>query len=34
MTAPQSWAPSDHVDGFDTWEDLPRDGRCMPGYWF
>jgi len=32
MTAPQTWAPIDHVDA--TWEDLPRDRRCVPDYWF
>ena len=26
--------PVDHFDGFDTWEDLPRDGRCVRDYWF
>jgi hypothetical protein len=26
--------PIDHFDGFDTWEDLPRDGRCVRDYWF
>jgi hypothetical protein len=24
----------DHFDGFDTFEDLPRDGRCVRDYWF
>jgi len=24
----------DHFDGFDTWDDLPRDGRCVKDYWF
>jgi hypothetical protein len=26
--------PIDHFDGFDTWDDLPRDGRCVRDYWF
>lgn len=26
--------PIDHFDGFDTFEDLPRDGRCVSDYWF
>lgn len=26
--------PIDHFDGFDTFEDLPRDGRCVRDYWF
>lgn len=26
--------PIDHFDGFGTWEDLPRDGRCVRDYWF
>lgn len=26
--------PIDHFDGFDTFEDLPRDGRCVKDYWF
>ena len=24
----------DHFDGFDTFDDLPRDGRCVRDYWF
>ncbi|MEM7534305.1 MAG: GFA family protein [Chloroflexota bacterium] len=24
----------DHFDGFDSFEDLPRDGRCVGDYWF
>ena len=24
--------PIDHFDGFDTFEDLPRSGRCMRDY--
>jgi hypothetical protein len=26
--------PIDHFDGFGTFEDLPRDGRCVKDYWF
>ncbi len=26
--------PIDHFDGFDTWDDLPRDGRCIKDMWF
>ncbi|MCV2357029.1 GFA family protein [Paucibacter sp. B2R-40] len=26
--------PIDHFDGLDTFEDLPRDGRCVGDYWF
>ncbi len=26
--------PVDHFDGLDTFEDLPRDGRCVADYWF
>jgi hypothetical protein len=25
--------PIDHFDGFDTFDDLPRDGRCVRDYW-
>ena len=24
----------DHFDGFDKFDDLPRDGRCVRDYWF
>lgn len=24
----------DHFDGLDSWEDLPRDGRCVVDMWF
>ena len=24
----------DHFDGFDKFDDLPRDGRCVKDYWF
>ena len=26
--------PIDHFDGLASWEDLPRDGRCVRDYWF
>jgi hypothetical protein len=26
--------PIDHFDGFDTFDDLPRDGRRVADYWF
>lgn len=26
--------PIDHFDGFETFTDLPRDGRCVVDYWF
>lgn len=26
--------PIDHFDGLDTFEDLPRDGRCVRDLWF
>lgn len=26
--------PIDHFDGRDTFDDLPRDGRCVRDYWF
>jgi hypothetical protein len=26
--------PIDHFDGLDTFEDLPRDGRCVADMWF
>jgi hypothetical protein len=26
--------PIDHFDGLNTFEDLPRDGRCVVDYWF
>ena len=26
--------PIDHFDGFDSFDDLPRDGRCVRDYWF
>jgi hypothetical protein len=24
----------DHFDGLNTWQDLPRDGRCIADMWF
>jgi hypothetical protein len=26
--------PIDHFDGLDSFDDLPRDGRCVGDYWF
>lgn len=26
--------PVDHFDGLDSFDDLPRDGRCVKDYWF
>jgi len=26
--------PIDHFDGLGTFDDLPRDGRCVADYWF
>jgi len=26
--------PIDHFDGLATFDDLPRDGRCVADYWF
>lgn len=26
--------PVDHFDGLDTWEHLPKDGRCVRDLWF
>ena len=26
--------PIRRFDGLDTWEDLPRDGRCVRDLWF
>jgi hypothetical protein len=32
--APVTHLPIDHFDGFDTFDDLPRDGRCVSHMWF
>lgn len=36
MAEPEAVAniPIDHFDGFDAFDDLPRDGRCVRDYWF
>ena len=36
LTEPERVAqvPIDRFDGLDTFEDLPRDGRCVADYWF
>jgi len=36
LTAPGpiEGVPIRHFDGFDTWEDLPMDGRCVRDMWF
>lgn len=36
MAEPASVAhiPVEHLDGLDTFEPLPRDGRCVGDYWF
>ena len=26
--------PIDHFDGLDSFDDLPRDGKCVADYWF
>ncbi|WP_246464657.1 GFA family protein [Undibacterium seohonense] len=26
--------PIDHFDGLDTFDDFPRDGKCVADYWF
>lgn len=26
--------PIDHFDGFEKWEDLPSDGKCVRDIWF
>jgi hypothetical protein len=31
---PIAKVPIDHFDGLDTFDDLPRDGRCVADYWF
>ena len=36
LAPPEAFAdlPIDHFDGLDTFEDLPRDGRCVRDLWF
>jgi hypothetical protein len=36
LTEPEALTqvPIDHFDGLVTFEDLPRDGRCVKDYWF
>jgi hypothetical protein len=36
LTDPEPIAhlPIDHFDGLDTFDDLPRDGRCVRDLWF
>lgn len=36
LTEPEAVAhvPIDHFDGLDTFDDLPRVGRCVGDYWF
>jgi hypothetical protein len=36
LAEPQAVAaiPIDHFDGLNTFDDLPRDGRCVGDYWF
>jgi hypothetical protein len=36
LTEPEAVAkiPIDHFDGLDSFDDLPRDGRCVGDYWF
>jgi len=36
LTEPEAVAhvPIDRFDGLDTFDDLPRDGRCVGDYWF
>jgi hypothetical protein len=29
-----SQVPIDHFDGLNSFDDLPRDGRCVADYWF
>jgi hypothetical protein len=31
---PVAHLPIDHLDGFDSFDDLPRDGRCVSDMWF
>jgi hypothetical protein len=32
--SPIAHLPIDHFDGLDTFDDLPRDGRCIRDLWF
>jgi hypothetical protein len=36
LTEPEAVAhiPIDHFEGLNSFEDLPRDGRCVADYWF
>jgi hypothetical protein len=36
LAEPETVAPLliDHFDGLDTFDDLPRDGRCVADMWF
>ncbi len=36
LASPEAVAdlPIDHFDGLDTFDDLPRDGRCVRDFWF
>jgi hypothetical protein len=36
LAAPEAVAslPIDHFDGLNSFEDLPRDGKCVRDYWF
>ena len=36
LASPEAVAeiPIDHFEGLVTFEDLPRDGRCVKDYWF
>jgi hypothetical protein len=31
---PVAQIPIRHFDGFDSWKDLPNDGRCVKDMWF
>ncbi len=31
---PVAHVPIDHFDGFDKFEDLPPDGKCVRDYWY
>jgi hypothetical protein len=36
LTEPEAVAqiPIDHFEGLNSFEDLPRDGKCVADYWF